>query len=522
MTPVPAPRPHPAPPRWPWALLVLAVAWVALARVPLVENAASHLDSDLAVDGLTLVDAVHGRWRWHFPGTPHMGIGPLLLAWPAARAWGPGPAALVSGGVVAYEAVVVATFLLAWRAAGPAAAAWALVPLAFASTGTLWLAGRLTGGHLLTAAWHAAAFAMLPGALGRGGARRWAALGLWCGLGLYLDRMFLFTLVGLLPAAALGGTGEPRGRGGRGPLAFALACALGYLPHVAGTWADPYDAYREQFDPLLDRAALREHARLLALDCLPRLVAGHRLPGLQSEPSPAALGVRAAPRLGAKDDPLPPATTVVALGLFAAALAALTHGPAPAVRWGLLGSSGAIVAAFLVNRNIFNTDNYRYLVFLLVPWSLGFGLLMQRLARRPAGMAAAGAIALALAGLMTADAARWYAGFGWLGPGGEPVRRPVRDPALAWLGDHPEVTHIFGDYWAVYRLSYLTGGRVRGVPYPVYPNRFPGWSRGLGPGRGMMAVIRPGPRWRALWAAAWRDDGRAPADLGRIATVTWP
>jgi hypothetical protein len=499
------------------------MAWVALARVPLVLNATNHLDSDLAVDGLTLIDAVQGRWRWHFPGTPHMGIGPLVLAWPQAQVWGPGPAALVSGGVVAYEAVVLATFLLAWRAFGPVAAAWALVPLAFASTGTVWLSGRLTGGHLLTTAWHAGAFALLLGAAEGGGARRWAALGLWCGLGLYLDRLFLFTLIGLIPAVIVAArTALGRGRGGRSGLAFALAFAVGYLPHEAGLRADPHDAYREQFDPLLDRDAFLGHVRLLALDCLPRLVAGRRLPGLQSEPSPEALGGRVSFGKARGGDPLAAATAAAAMALFAAAMVALMWGPAPAVRWGLLGSSGAIVVAFVLNRNIFNSDNYRYLVFLLVPWSLGFGLMMRRLARRPWGLAGAGALSVALAGLMTADLARWYAGFGWVGPGGGPVRRALRDPAFAWLEAHPEVTHVFGDYWAVYRLSFLTGGRVRGAPYPTYPNRFPGWSRGLGPGRGMMAVIRPGPRWREYLAAAWRDDGRAPGDLDAVRILSWP
>ena len=35
------------------------------------------------------------------------------------------------------------------------------------------------------------------------------------------------------------------------------------------------------------------------------------------------------------------------------------------------------MAAFLVNRNIFNSDNYRYLIYLLTPWSLGFGLVLD-------------------------------------------------------------------------------------------------------------------------------------------------
>ncbi len=34
------------------------------------------------------------------------------------------------------------------------------------------------------------------------------------------------------------------------------------------------------------------------------------------------------------------------------------------------------------------------------------------------------------------------------------------------MKEHPEETAIFGGYWDVYRLSFLTGGRVRGVPYP--------------------------------------------------------
>ncbi len=35
---------------------------------------------------------------------------------------------------------------------------------------------------------------------------------------------------------------------------------------------------------------------------------------------------------------------------------------------GLAVSALATLAGFVVNRNIFNSDNYRYLVTLLVPW----------------------------------------------------------------------------------------------------------------------------------------------------------
>ena len=105
-------------PRWPWVVLGLGLAWTALIRVPLVLNAEDHLDSDLAVDGLTLLDAVHGHWRWHYPGTPYMGILPMLSSYPQALVWGANPITLVSGGTVIWLLVVASTFWLAARRTG--------------------------------------------------------------------------------------------------------------------------------------------------------------------------------------------------------------------------------------------------------------------------------------------------------------------------------------------------------------------------------------------------------------------
>ncbi|HEU5115306.1 MAG TPA: hypothetical protein VFT74_01380, partial [Isosphaeraceae bacterium] len=173
-------------PRWPWVWLGLAMLWVALARVPLVWHARDHLDSDLAVDGLVLVEALHGHWRWHYPGTPFSGTVPVLLSLPAALMNGPSAGALVTGGVVAYELVLVSVFLLAWRGFGAKVAVWSLVPLAFASVGVVWLSGRITGGHLVSVVWHAGAFLGLLEVVRRGGVARAALLGLWCGLGLYV------------------------------------------------------------------------------------------------------------------------------------------------------------------------------------------------------------------------------------------------------------------------------------------------------------------------------------------------
>ena len=68
---------------------------------------------------------------------------------------------LVSGGTVAHVLLIVAVFILAWRVFGRSVAIGSLVPLTFASTGVLWLSGRITGGHLLIVAWSAVAWLLL-------------------------------------------------------------------------------------------------------------------------------------------------------------------------------------------------------------------------------------------------------------------------------------------------------------------------------------------------------------------------
>ena len=174
--------------------------------------------------------------------------------------------------------IVTGTFWLAWKAYDPSVAGWAILPLVFSSTGTIWLSGRITGGHPLTLAWHILAFVLLHACLTRGGRLRAAALGLWCGLGLYLDLMFLFTLFGLVPAAVVGWILGGRWRLKLGTVsAFLFAASAGFLPHEIGRRVDPYDAYPSQFAVTLEGPAIEEHGRLLALQCLPRLFAGTEL-----------------------------------------------------------------------------------------------------------------------------------------------------------------------------------------------------------------------------------------------------
>jgi hypothetical protein len=535
-------------PRLPWLALAMAMLWVAVARVPLVVNAETHLDSDLAVDGLTLLDSLAGRWRLHYPGTPHIGTPAVLLSLPQAAIWGSNPWTLVSGGVVAYELVVVATFLLAWRLFGAAAAAWSLVPLAFASIGTVWLSGRITGGHLLATAWHAAAFALLVGQLRRGGALHSLGLGLWCGFGLYVDGTFLYSFLGIAPAMLLGGFGARTFPRGLAALAsFTLGLLIGYAPRHLALAADGYDAYHDSFATIFGdegagidwsrgEALARQHALILARDCWPRLFGGHRLPGFQSDPRPETLAGRSPWRDPPDYSAIPILASLLGLTLSAAsfvALAVLPGGRGDPATWvaraGLVASSAAILGGFIIHRNIFNSDNYRYLVLLEIPFAVGFGLLAHRVSRRGSGgvVLAAGA-ALALGLVMTLDSLRWYRGFGWIDAGGV-VRRPLADPFLDWLDDHPDRTPIYGDYWDVYRLAFLTGGRVRGTPYPEYPDRYPEISDRLPGHRPRVLLARTVPAGPGQISAGQFNRRKALEEGGSIlaegpgyAIIDWP
>ena len=195
-----------------------------------------------------------------------MGILPLLFSYPQALVWGADPIALVSGGTVIWMLVVISTFWLAWRVYGPSVAGWAIVPLVFSSLGTIWLSGRITGGHLLTLAWHTLAVrgaACLPHARGW---RSAAILGVWCGLGLYLDAMFLFTLAGIVLAALLAWlsgwrstVGDRAGRGLPGRAGRRASC-----PGRSAGGSTRTTPIRRSSRRRFEASALAQHASLLA------------------------------------------------------------------------------------------------------------------------------------------------------------------------------------------------------------------------------------------------------------------
>jgi len=549
--------------KWPWLVLAFGMAWAVLIRVPLMVHASDHLDSDLAVDGLTLIDAVEGHWRWHYPGTPHMGTLPVLLSYPQSLIFGANPITLVSGGTVAWLLVLGATFGLAWRAFGPSVAGWSLIPLVFASVGTVWLSGRITGGHLLTLTWHLLAIVGFLSCVQHGG--RWRPLGLggWCGLGLYLDPLFLFSMAGMVLAAPavvwtrkqkastsseLAITETPSQEHDlptttNPPVALrpltmlalsGVGLLIGLLPAILGRWLEPYDAYDQQFAIVTDAGVLTEHARILGLECLPRLISGHVLPDFLDEPARLSSLGRPIRMPGSPSGFVDRATTIIGLAGFAFGLFGLlllkagdsSNQPlaSMATRWALLGASVFTVAGFLVNKNIYNSDNYRYLILLIPVQAIGFGLVWSRLSQSGVwGRRAAVFGGFMLAVVLSTDLGLWYHRLEWLG-GSQQTPTVRSDPSHRVL-DRAEVvgaTHLFGGYWQVYRASFLSGGSLTGVADPRYPNRFADWSRGLGPNQGKVLVLIRSPAWSALWEAAWKRDGRDPQTADDVDLVTMP
>jgi hypothetical protein len=195
-----------------------------------------------------------------------------------------------------------------------------------------------------------------------------------------------------------------------------------------------------------------------------------------------------------------------------------------AVRWGLLITCMAMLVGFVVNRNIYNSDNYRYLVFLLVPWSIGFGLVLDDLAKKGIfGRVAAGVLAIAFASVFTLDAIAWYQSLGWMNDRGRILVRAVDDPVLDWLDSHPEVVGLHGGYWEVYRYTFLTRGRVRGVPTGFFPNRFPEWSATFPNGRPQIVLTRMGNRTdQVLRRAVYRGGGNVIMRFNETELWDWP
>lgn len=219
-------------------------------------------------------------------------------------------------------------------------------------------------------------------------------------------------------------------------------------------------------------------------------------------------------------------TTLLGLGLVPFAVAALVYvrpggdsRASLAVRFALVMSSSLILFGFLISNQIYNSDNYRYLVFLLVPWSIGLGMVLAGLSRKgTGGLILAVTLAIGFAGAFSLDTWSWYERLGWIGRSA--ARTGPDDPVLAWFEGHPEVDSVFGDYWDVYRIALETRGRIEGVPYPHYPDRFGAAPKypGLHP-RVLISRGEVGPFYRHQ---AMAEGGRVLFRGRDFVIIDWP
>jgi zinc/manganese transport system permease protein len=131
-------------------------------------------------------------------------------------------------------------------------------------------------------------------------------------------------------------------------------------------------------------------------------------------------------------------------------------------------------------------------------------------------------LAAVLAVLFTWDAAAWYRQLAFVDSRMRPVGRTTDDPALRWIMDHPEVTSIYGGYWDVYRLSFLTAGKVKGIPFPMYPDRYPEWSAGMPERRPETLLTRRTPDGQLFLGKASRDGAKVLHREGGLTVMNWP
>ena len=476
------------------SLIILAAF---LIRLPMMVYAYKHLDSDLAVDGLTLRDFVqNGNWRWHYPGTPHIGTLPVLISLPAVALWGEGPASLVFAGIAANILLILAIYLLVNRAYGTVPAILASLVLAAGGLGQVWLSARVTGGHLLSAAWLAWAWLFWTHLIDTKSLKSWAGLGLFCAIGIWIDSIFLLGIAGLGLSSVIISwqfrSTIPIKRRSIQALVFTAFLPIGPLISKLG---DGVNVYGSQFEITTDPSALKEHARILLVECLPRLIIGRTLKTGSTEISMTHL--KPADYLSSNYALAMVLTMMAVLFIMTwlKLISPLTSKKSSktssdslpdwvnALWYGLTFTALLTLSAFELNKNIFNADNYRYLVPLIPLLGMTYGLLssagpMFRQRRF---------LLILLTLILAIDVHFWQQVNGFY-----PSLQTNTDKKLETYtnkdvvslltdpqpGPLPAITDTFeADYWETYRALYLAQRPISmGKPFGFFPNRFPNES----------------------------------------------
>ncbi|MBI1323556.1 hypothetical protein GC170_10270 [bacterium] len=474
------------------ACLFAILAFAFWLRLPMIVHADRHLDSDLAVDGLVLREYLRtGDLEWAYPGTPHIMTLPVFLSLPAVRVWGDSAASLVFAGTAAAMLMIVPVFLLALKAYGFVPALLAGLVLAAGGLGQVWLSARVTGGHMLSAAWLGWIWWFWTHLISRRSVLIWYVAGLICAIAFFSDRIFglglaalgLATLAAIRPYKATVSVSIRKNQAAI--FLFSLAAhsfALNDLALSIGT------AYGDQFAITDAPEAIVAHLRLLFLECLPRLIFGRVLPD-------GATGVTFTHPGVISNDTITGKSPIVWVLLGIAITAVMARsvskrklktvdilsqsddrrwlGP---LRFGLWATTLLTFLAFVLNRNIYNSDNYRYLVLLLP----GLGIAVARIAAAGPRQSLRRGLVIAFAIILTLDTLVWQSnvGFrsGFLPASRDPSKASAESADLVdILKSNPSVitADFEADYWEVYRALYLADLPIdRGQPFGFFPNRF--------------------------------------------------
>ena len=463
--------------------LVVALLAVLALRVPMITDSVEVLDSDAAINGLTLKHLLEGQWRWHYPGLHYMGVTELFLALPGGLLFGANPFTLTVAPVLAYALLTLTVYVLAGKLYGRRAANWSLVPLVFTSTDVLFWTSFPIGGHALITFWHVAALLLL--ARYRQTAKQsWlAVLGIWSGFGYYTYQMFLFSLVLIVPVALLGRAGPSRRRaGGLAWVLFASSFLLGWSPHLIGVEADSHDVYGSQTQAVWSARSVG----VLLRECLPKFVAG---PGQTGE---------GLPELSTSDQVARFTIVAVWLGIavvYYRRLIPARQGarrrqfsdwlkgewltdPNDAIKLLVAATPPLVLAGFLLHPAVENHTHSRYLIYLMSWWPIALGAVFAA-PRQSAGMKSRAAPApTPRAVLLIAALFVFASGFGTyrylrvreaINLFGLP-RAAAKEPVVAYLEAQDSFVFLYGWYWDAYRFTFLTGEQVRGVPVQRFPD----------------------------------------------------
>jgi hypothetical protein len=406
--------------------------------------------------------------------------------------------------VVAYALLTLAVYVLTERLYGPRAANWSLVPLIFVSTDVLFWTSFPIGGHALVTFWHVAALLLLGRYLDSGKTSWLVALGGWSGLGYYTYQMFLFSLILIVPVAILGRAGPLRRRaGGLASVLFVASFFAGWSPHLIGRTVDSHDVYGTQTRAVWSVEWLKRSVPVLFRDCLPKFVAG---PGQTGEglPKPATIDEAARVAIAA-------CWLAITFGYYRRVLAtrtsaffprAVTGSSADAIgavgqanrgicepdrrasdsdanktlRFLVAATPPMVLAGFVLHPAVDNHTHSRYLIYLMAWWPTAFGATLGGPQwsdpRRPGGTllrAAAIAISVVFMVASATETYRYWRAREAVTRYGRPLV-PPEDPVVEFLKTQDSFVYLYGWYWDVYRLTFLTGERVKGVPVQQFPD----------------------------------------------------